>query len=80
MPEDYRLHELFMRPIYVDILISENGIIDIVRYVGGSGSQKIPGLEKELTNNLRVQSPASFAGQAIPSYIRLTIDVPDFIR
>jgi TonB family protein len=82
LPDDYRLYDLFMSPISVNILLSETGSIDIIQYPGGggSGSQKIPGLEKELMDNLRVQSPAAFDGKAIPSYIKLTIDVPDFIR
>jgi len=78
VPHDYRIRDLYMDPIYFLIFINENGGIDSIRQ--DRGKYRSQELEKELQKSIRVQSPATFNGKAIPSYIRLTIDVPDFVR
>jgi hypothetical protein len=66
-----------MAPIFVNVLINENGGVDKISH---SGDGKFPTLEKELQNNLRVQTPAGFNGKTVPSFIRFIIDVPEFVR
>ncbi|MDR0311878.1 MAG: TonB family protein, partial [Acidobacteriota bacterium] len=61
------------RGIGARIFINKDGDIDGIVWL----STKIPELEKELLN-LQVQSPASRNGVAIPSWITIQFDAPDF--
>ena len=75
-PSDDRLSDLFWQPVRVEIFINENGD---VAGVGQASSSLNPALKEELMN-LRVQSPASFSGKAVPSWFLLMIDVPNYIK
>jgi len=69
-PNDNRLRDLLTQPISYNIYIDETGNIKGVESIG---VRKIPALEIEL-DKLHVQSPASYNGKPIQSYITLTID------
>jgi len=75
-PNDDRLKDIFVQPIFVSVFINENGGIDGIQHISGA---KIPSLESELMNII-VQAPASFSGNAVPCWFMLTINVADFVR
>ena len=82
-PNDARVSDVANSPLLFYIMINENGNIDKVqstKRVTPFPPIVVSALEKELPNYLRVQSPTRYNGKAIPSWITLTIDVPEIIR
>ena len=75
-PTDDRVKDFFLYPILYTIYINEKGGVDGLDRRSGP---KIAALEAEL-KNIRALSPAMFDGKAIPSWVSLTIDVPDFVK
>ena len=68
-------------PTSFRVYIDETGNIDRVLLNGGDVPTTVrSALEKELPNCLRVQSPTSYNGKAIPSWVSLTIDISELIR
>jgi len=78
LPNDDRIRDLYAGNIRVRMLINENGDIDGFQQTGGA--LKIPVNEKKELLNFRVQSPASYNGENIPSFIELNINVQEIIR
>ena len=77
IPNDESVKNAFNSPFSFLIWINENGDISRIRPLG---SGAIAALEKELPKYLSVQSPTSYNGKTIPSWIQLTIDVPQIIN
>ena len=75
-PNDDRIRDAVKFPSTFRIFINEKGDIDRIR----QSDRKIDALEKDLQKYLSVQSPTSYNGEAIPSWIDLTIDVPQIIN